>query len=175
MAPWWWFLREPKHVGATVGILIVLIFLWFHNCVHHCGKIKSALILLMHGANMNQYQGLFFVQYSFLNINTDYEINFVKCFGNSHRTFRSMVFLNILAILYVILYCTTGTCILATLHATREKKPKHVTQLYAYSNVNSRKMIRDGKKTEVGNIRLWSEGEKRTGSLNIVFFKYFIL
>jgi hypothetical protein len=52
MAPWWWFLHEPKHVGATVGILIVLIFLWFYNCVHHCGKIKSALILLMHGTNM---------------------------------------------------------------------------------------------------------------------------
>jgi len=23
VAPWWWFLREPKHVGATVGILVV--------------------------------------------------------------------------------------------------------------------------------------------------------
>jgi hypothetical protein len=23
IAPWWWFLREPKHVGAFVGILIV--------------------------------------------------------------------------------------------------------------------------------------------------------
>jgi hypothetical protein len=23
IAPWWWFLREPKHVGANVGILIV--------------------------------------------------------------------------------------------------------------------------------------------------------
>ena len=23
IAPWWWFLREPKHVGAIVGILIV--------------------------------------------------------------------------------------------------------------------------------------------------------
>ena len=22
-APWWWFLREPKHVGVIVGILIV--------------------------------------------------------------------------------------------------------------------------------------------------------
>jgi hypothetical protein len=43
MAPWWWFLREPKHVRATVGILIVLIFLWFYNCVHNCGTIKSAL------------------------------------------------------------------------------------------------------------------------------------
>jgi hypothetical protein len=21
IAPWWWFLREPKHVGAIVGIL----------------------------------------------------------------------------------------------------------------------------------------------------------
>jgi hypothetical protein len=52
MAPWWWFLREPKHVGVNVVILIVLIFLWFYNCVHHCGKIKSALILLMHGTNM---------------------------------------------------------------------------------------------------------------------------
>jgi hypothetical protein len=52
MAPWWWFLREPKHVGVTVGILIVLIFLWFYNCVHHCGGIKGAWILLLHGANM---------------------------------------------------------------------------------------------------------------------------
>ena len=23
IAPWWWFLREPKHVEAIVGILIV--------------------------------------------------------------------------------------------------------------------------------------------------------
>jgi hypothetical protein len=23
IAPWWWFLREPKHVGAIIGILIV--------------------------------------------------------------------------------------------------------------------------------------------------------
>ena len=23
IAPWWWFLREPKHVGAITGILIV--------------------------------------------------------------------------------------------------------------------------------------------------------
>ena len=23
IAPWWWFLREPKHVGAIVGVLIV--------------------------------------------------------------------------------------------------------------------------------------------------------
>ena len=28
IAPWWWFLSEPKHVGAIVGILIVLTFLW---------------------------------------------------------------------------------------------------------------------------------------------------
>ena len=34
IASWWWFLSEPKHVGAIVGILIVLIFLWFYNCVH---------------------------------------------------------------------------------------------------------------------------------------------
>ena len=23
IAPWWWFLREPKYVGAIIGILIV--------------------------------------------------------------------------------------------------------------------------------------------------------
>ena len=23
IATWWWFLREPKHVGAIIGILIV--------------------------------------------------------------------------------------------------------------------------------------------------------
>jgi hypothetical protein len=35
IAPWLWFLREPKHVGAIVGILIiVLTFLWSYNCVH---------------------------------------------------------------------------------------------------------------------------------------------
>jgi len=26
IAAWWWFLREPKHVGAIVGILIVYSF-----------------------------------------------------------------------------------------------------------------------------------------------------
>ena len=39
-APWRWFLREPKHVGTIVGILIVLISLWFYNCVHQFGVIK---------------------------------------------------------------------------------------------------------------------------------------
>jgi hypothetical protein len=34
IAPWWLFLREPKHVGAIVGILIVLTFLWLYNCMH---------------------------------------------------------------------------------------------------------------------------------------------
>jgi hypothetical protein len=34
IAPWRWFLREPKHVGVTVGILTVSSFLWFYNCVH---------------------------------------------------------------------------------------------------------------------------------------------
>jgi len=57
----------------------------------------------------------------------------------------------------------------------KKKLPKHVTQLNAYSNVNVHKMVHDGKKPDVGNIKLWSEGEKRTGSLNIMFFKYFIL
>ena len=33
IAPWWWFLREPKHVGAIAGILTVLTFLRFYNCV----------------------------------------------------------------------------------------------------------------------------------------------
>lgn len=125
---------------------------------------------------MNQYQVLFFVQYSFLNRHRDYEINFVKCIGNSHRTFSWMVFLNILAILYVILYCTTGTLHFGNTACYAWKKlPKHVTQLYAYSNVNGRKIMRDGEKAEFGNIRLWSEGEKWTGYLSITFFKYFIL
>ena len=26
ITPWWWFLRERKHVGAIVGILIVFNF-----------------------------------------------------------------------------------------------------------------------------------------------------
>jgi hypothetical protein len=33
-APWWWFLREPKHVGANVIVLSVLTFLRFYNSVH---------------------------------------------------------------------------------------------------------------------------------------------
>jgi hypothetical protein len=40
MAPWWWFLREPKHVGVTVGIFNcfnIPVILWF---LHHCGTIK---------------------------------------------------------------------------------------------------------------------------------------
>jgi len=28
-APWWWFLREPKHVGASVVILNCFNILWF--------------------------------------------------------------------------------------------------------------------------------------------------
>ena len=38
LAPWWWFLHELKHDGANVGILIVLTFLWFYNCVHQLEK-----------------------------------------------------------------------------------------------------------------------------------------
>jgi len=34
IAPRLWFLLEPKHVGTIVGILIVLTFLLFYNCVH---------------------------------------------------------------------------------------------------------------------------------------------
>ena len=41
IAPWRWFLHEPKLVGAMVGILIVLIFLWFYNWVHQFGIIKK--------------------------------------------------------------------------------------------------------------------------------------
>jgi hypothetical protein len=59
IAPWWWFLHELKHVGATVGILIVLIFLWFYICVHQVGRIKRAFILLMHGTNMKKTELLF--------------------------------------------------------------------------------------------------------------------
>jgi len=33
-----------------------------------------------------------------------------------------------------------------------KKIPKHVTQLNAYSNVKVRKMVRDGKKPDVGNV-----------------------
>ena len=43
VAPWWWSLREP-HVGAIVGILIVLTFLWFYNCVHQFGTIKKCFV-----------------------------------------------------------------------------------------------------------------------------------
>jgi len=43
IAPWRWLLRKPKHVGAIVEILIVLIFPWFYNCVHQFGIIKKCL------------------------------------------------------------------------------------------------------------------------------------
>ena len=33
-APWWWFLREPKHVRASVINLYCFNFLWFYNSVH---------------------------------------------------------------------------------------------------------------------------------------------
>ena len=52
-APWTWFLREPKHVWAIVGILIVLIFLWFYNCLHQFGIIKSALITTLVFCSVN--------------------------------------------------------------------------------------------------------------------------
>jgi len=34
IAPWWWFLREPKHVGVNVKVLSVLTFLRFYISVH---------------------------------------------------------------------------------------------------------------------------------------------
>jgi hypothetical protein len=40
-APWWWFLREPKHVGANVTVLSVLTFLRFYNSVHQLEQKKS--------------------------------------------------------------------------------------------------------------------------------------
>jgi hypothetical protein len=52
MTPWWWFLREPKHVGMTVGIFNcfnILVILWLCASLW---KIRSVLILLMHGTNM---------------------------------------------------------------------------------------------------------------------------
>ena len=114
---------------------------------------------------MNQYQGFFFVEYSFVNIHIEYEINFVKCFGNFHRTVRWVEMLNILAALHVILYCTTGTLQSGNSACYPWKKlPKHVTELNTYSNVNVSKMVHDGKTLGFGNVRLWSEGEKRIGS-----------
>ena len=54
IAPWRWFLREPKHVGAIVGILIVLIFLRFYNCVHQFGVIKKDFFLFTPPMKMEQ-------------------------------------------------------------------------------------------------------------------------
>ena len=45
IAPWLWFLREPNHVEAIVGILIVLIFLWFYNCVHQFGTKRKCVYI----------------------------------------------------------------------------------------------------------------------------------
>jgi hypothetical protein len=52
IAPWWWFLREPKHVGAIVGILIVFNIPMILQLFATPGIINSVLILLMHGSNM---------------------------------------------------------------------------------------------------------------------------
>jgi len=87
-----------------------------------------------------------------------------------------MAILNTVAVLHVILYCTTGTLHFGNTACYAWKKlPKHDIQSNAYSNINVHRMVCDGKKPDIGNVRLWSEDEKRTGSLNIMFFKYFIL
>jgi hypothetical protein len=52
MAPWWWFLREPKHVGATVGIFNRFNIPVILSLCASLWDNKSALILLMHGTNM---------------------------------------------------------------------------------------------------------------------------
>jgi hypothetical protein len=44
MVPWWWFIREPKHVGATVGIFNcfnIPVILWLYASLWNN---KSALI-----------------------------------------------------------------------------------------------------------------------------------
>jgi len=46
-----WFLREPKHVRVTVGILIVFNIPMILKLCASVGIINSVLILLMHGAN----------------------------------------------------------------------------------------------------------------------------
>ena len=51
MAPWWWFLREPKHVGAA--FICLMCFnnptIYIIECISWTIKY---LILLMHGATM---------------------------------------------------------------------------------------------------------------------------
>jgi len=44
IAPWLWYLREPKHVGAIVGILIVLKIPVILKLCASVGIIKIALI-----------------------------------------------------------------------------------------------------------------------------------
>jgi len=34
IAPWWWLLREPKHVGVNATVLSVVTFLRFYTSVH---------------------------------------------------------------------------------------------------------------------------------------------
>jgi hypothetical protein len=51
MAPWWWFLREPKHVGATVGIFNcsnIPVILWL------CASVWNNKSALMHKSNLQQ-------------------------------------------------------------------------------------------------------------------------
>jgi hypothetical protein len=74
-APWWWFLREPKHVGVTVGILTVLIFLWFYNCVHQmeqekvlCYLFTKLHVIMSQKTEISNDTFFFFVQYLFYSV-----------------------------------------------------------------------------------------------------------
>ena len=51
MAPWWWFLREPKHVGTAFIFLMCVNnpTIYIIECISWTMKY---LILLMHGATM---------------------------------------------------------------------------------------------------------------------------
>jgi hypothetical protein len=53
-------MREPKHVGAIVGILIVFNIAMILKLCASVGIIKSDLIILMHGANKKTVISRFF-------------------------------------------------------------------------------------------------------------------
>jgi hypothetical protein len=51
--PWWWFLREPKHVGIFI-VTLILFRVDITSNVHLLDFNKRILILKMHGANIKK-------------------------------------------------------------------------------------------------------------------------
>jgi hypothetical protein len=68
--PWWWFLREPKHVGVFI-VTLILFRVDATSNVHQLDFYKRILILKMHGTNItkkNFRHKINFIWYQLLNL-----------------------------------------------------------------------------------------------------------